>query len=160
MSIFKTSHSAISAAENPLVSSAALNDELENTGSISDYLKRNKKNMLNCTLPEHLNMLLTQKNLIIADVVRGSQLDRGYVYQIFSGAKMPAREKLIAIAFGLRLSDTETQKMLKLSGYRELYARDERDAVIFYALRENMTLLEANNLLDQYNLKLLGNVEE
>lgn len=58
--------------------------------------------------------------------MRGSQLDRAYVYQIFSGEKTPSRDKLIAIAFGMNLSDEETQKMLKLSGNRELYARDQR----------------------------------
>ena len=48
-------------------------------------------------------------------VVRGSYLDRGYVYQIFSGKKTPSRDKLIAIAFGMHLSGDETQKIKSFS---------------------------------------------
>ena len=93
-------------------------------------------------------------------MVRGSLLNRAYVYQIFSGEKMPSRDKLIAIAFGLRLSDEETQALLKLSKNRELYARDERDAIILFALQRNKSVLEANELLFELGHKVLGIPEE
>lgn len=123
---------------------------------IEDFLKKNKRQMLICTLSEYLNTLLSQKGISRADVVRGSLLDRAYVYQIFSGEKTPSRDKLIAIAFGLCLSDGQAQKMLKLSGNRELYARDERDAVILFALQRKKSILETNELLSLHNLKTLG----
>lgn len=123
---------------------------------IEDFLKKNKRQMLTCTLSEYLNTLLSQKGISRADVVRGSLLDRAYVYQIFSGEKTPSRDKLIAIAFGLCLSDGQAQKMLKLSGNRELYARDERDAVILFALQRKKSILETNELLSLHNLKTLG----
>lgn len=112
--------------------------------------------MLTGSLPEYLNTLLSQKGISRADVVRGSQLDRGYVYQIFSGEKTPSRDKLIALAFGLSLSDAEAQKMLKLSGNRELYARDERDACILFALQKKKNIFEINELLADRNLTVLG----
>lgn len=99
------------------------------------------------TLSGHLEMLLSQKGVSRAEVVRRSLLDRTYAYQIFSGEKKLSRDKLIAIAFGLCLSDDEAQKLLKLSGNRELYARDERDALILFALQHKKTILEANELL-------------
>lgn len=83
-------------------------------------------------------------------------LDRAYVYQIFSGEKTPSRDKLIAIAFGLKLSDDETQKMLKISGNRELYARDKRDALILFALQHKKTIWDTNELLYSHNLTVLG----
>ena len=93
-------------------------------------------------------------------MVRGSLLSRAYVYQIFSGEKMPSRDKLIAIAFGLHLSDVETQALLKLSKNRELYARDERDAIILFALQRNKSVLETNDLLFELGYKVLGIPEE
>lgn len=137
-----------------------LNHEIKVATDIEDYLTKNKKNMLTRSLSEHLNLLLRQKNLSRADVVRGSQLDRTYVYQIFSGEKTPSRDKLIAIAFGLRLSDDETQKMLKLSGNRELYARDERDTLILFSLQQKKTIFETNELLINHSLAVLGIPEE
>lgn len=87
-------------------------------------------------------------------------VDRIYVYKIFSGEKIPSRDKLIAIAFGLSLTDEETQKMLKLSGNRDLYARDERDALILFALQRGMTIYEINELLFRHNLMVLGSLKE
>lgn len=139
-----------------LITTEELNHEIKAATDIEDFLKKNKNQMLTCSLPEHLNKLLSQKGISRADVVRGSLLDRAYVYQIFSGEKTPSREKLIAIAFGLCLSDEEAQKMLKLSGNRELYARDERDAVILFALQRKKNILEANDLLSIHHLRTLG----
>lgn len=133
-----------------------LNHEIKTATDVADFLAKNKGQMLTRSLPEHLNLLLSQKGASRADVVRGSLLDRAYVYQIFSGGKTPSREKLIAIAFGLCLSEDETQKMLKLSGYRELYARDERDALILFALQRNKTIFQTNELLVSHSLTVLG----
>lgn len=135
---------------------AELNHEIKNATDIEDFLTKNKAQMISYSLPEYLKMLLSQKGISRADVVRGSLLDRAYVYQIFSGEKTPSRDKLIAIAFGLSLSDGEAQKMLKLSGNRELYARDKRDALILFALQRKKNILEANDLLNVHSLRTLG----
>lgn len=133
-----------------------LNHEIRTATDIEDYLRRNSRNMLSHSLSECLNRLLAQKGITRADVVRGSLLDRAYVYQIFSGEKTPSRDKLIAIAFGLNLSYDETQKMLKLSGNRELYSRDERDALIMFSLQRGMTIFETNELLIDHRFATLG----
>lgn len=139
-----------------LITTDELNHQIKAATDIEDFLKKNKHQMLTGSLPEYLNTLLSQKGINRADVVRGSQLDRGYVYQIFSGEKTPSRDKLIALAFGLSLSDAEVQKMLKLSGNRELYARDERDACILFALQKKKNIFEINELLADRNLTVLG----
>lgn len=131
-------------------------NEIKNSTNIEDYLGRNKKYLLTHSLSEHLNMLLSQKSISRADVVRNSLLDKAYVYQIFSGEKTPSRDKLIAIAFGLNLSDDETQQMLKLSGNRELYAKDKRDAVILFSLHHKKSIYETNELLFKLELTVLG----
>ena len=46
--------------------------------------------------------------------------------------------------------------MLKLSGNRELYARDERDVIILFALQRGKNIFETNDLLHSYNFKVLG----
>ncbi|MCM1123308.1 MAG: XRE family transcriptional regulator [Eubacterium sp.] len=132
-----------------------LGHEIRMATDINDYLTENKDNLLTTNLWEYLNTLLSQKKLRKADVVQGSQLERTYVYKIFAGQKTPSRDKLIAMAFGLRLSDSETQKLLKISGNRELYARDERDALILFALHRKQTIFDVNELLLDYHLAVL-----
>lgn len=137
-------------------STEELYHEIKNATDIEDFLTENQTQLLHNTLSEHLHMLLSQKKLNRAEVVRGSLLDRAYVYQIFSGEKKPSRDKLIALSFGLGLTDQETQKILKLSGNRELYARDARDALILYAIHHRKTIMQVNDLLFCHNFALLG----
>lgn len=143
-----------------LKSTDELTHEIKAVTNIEDYLTKNKESMIMTSLSEHLNLLLSQKKIRKADVIRHSQLGRAYVYKIFAGEKIPTRDKLIALAFGLGLSDLETQKMLKISGNRELYARDERDAMILFALQRNKTVFEVNELLTDHNLAILNTSKE
>lgn len=141
-------------------STAELNHEIKIVTDIEDYLVSNKNQFVNVSLSEHLHTALTQKGLCRADVIRGSLLGRAYVYRIFAGQKVPSRDKLIALAFGMNLSDEETQKMLKLSCNRELYARDERDALILFALRHKMSILDVNGLLFDHHFAVLDTAKE
>lgn len=133
-----------------------LNHEIKAATDIEDYLLKNRENMLNDSLPRYLRELLTQKGLSRAQVVRNSHLDRTYAYQIFSGEKTPSRDKLLALAFGLHLTGDETQRMLKISCNRELYARDMRDALILFALERGKTVLEVNESLYDHGFPVLG----
>lgn len=137
-----------------------LRHEIKSATDMEDYLTKNREYLLKESLSEHLHILLSRKNLKRADVIRGSLLGRAYVYRIFAGDKIPSRDKLIALAFGLQLTEEETQKMLKLSGSRELYARDERDALILFALQRQMTIMDANGLLLDHGLAVLDTTKE
>lgn len=137
-----------------------LRHEITMATDMEDYLTRNQEHLLKDSLSEHLHMLLTEKNLRRADVIRGSLLGRAYVYRIFAGDKIPSRDKLIALSFGLQLTEEETQKMLKLSGNRELYARDKRDALILFALQRNMSIMDTNGMLLDHGYAVLDTAKE
>lgn len=137
-----------------------LKHEIREATDFEDYLDANREHLIKDSLSCHLHKLLKEKGLRRADVIRNSLLGRAYVYRIFAGQKIPSRDKLIALAFGLNLSDEETQKMLKLSGNRELYARDERDALILFALQRQMTIMDLNSLLFDYHFPLLDTTKE
>ena len=133
-----------------------LQHEIKESCDIQDFLASNRRSLLHDSFPEYLNKLLSEKGLHKKDIIRASQLDRVYVYQIFAGRKFPSRNKLLALAFGMQLSAEETQKLLKISGNRELYARDPRDAVVLFALQREMSIADANELLYRNAFKLLG----
>lgn len=147
---------AISSLKQTLCTTTTLNNNLKHSISIKEFLNNNKKHMFSQTLSEHLMSLLKQKNLRRSDVVRDSLLNKAYVYQIFSGERTPSRDKLLAIAFGLKLTEIETQRLLKLAGYSELYPRIERDAIILYSIQNKQSIDYTNDLLDYYRFDLLG----
>lgn len=132
-----------------------LTHEIMASDNILDYFEKNSCEMQVSTLPEYLESWLQKKGRSRADVVRASNLNRAYVYQIFSGRKYPSRDKVIALAFGLGLTSEETQALLKQAGYRELYPRDPRDALLLHSLSRGQTIIEANELLYDHNIEVL-----
>lgn len=132
-----------------------LTHEIMASDNILDYLEKNSGEMQISTLPEYLESWLQKRGRSRADVVRASNLNRAYVYQIFSGRKYPSRDKVIALAFGLRLNTEEVQTLLKQAGYRELYPRDPRDALLLHSLSRGQTIIEANEVLYDHNIEVL-----
>jgi len=103
---------------------------------------------LNITLAEYLNELMHFKKLKKSDIILKSGLERSYAYQIFAGKKIPSRDKLLALAFGMELAFEEVQRLLKTNSYAQLYPKNKRDSMIIFALYKKQSLLELNeNLL-------------
>lgn len=121
--------------------------EIENIQKIEDYLDTNDNEMTRMTLSEYMDELLRKRSLKKTDIVNGSNLNRVYVYQIFSGSRIPSRDKIIALGFGFRLDLVDMQRYLKQAGHRELYARDKRDAVIIFSVNKGLDLFQTNELL-------------
>lgn len=131
------------------------NNNLWEAKDFGDFLDMNQENMITLTLSEYLMLLLKQKKLKRAKVIRDSGLEKAYGYQIFDGEKKPSRDKLIALAFGLHLNVEETQRMLKLGGCSELYARTERDALILFSIHHGKSIDETDDALYEWGLDTL-----
>lgn len=131
-------------------------DELLNTlkasSSLSSFLQQETEELTE-QIPLHiyLNNILNAKKIKKSEVIRRSCLDRGYAYDIFSGTKVPSRDKVLALCFALSLSDAETQQLLKATGYPPLYVKLIRDSIIIFALQRQMPLTDANELLYERN---------
>ena len=137
------------------VSTDVANDNIKKAATFKDFLINNQKNMISVTLSEYLMQLLKQKKLKRARVIQDSGLEKAYVYQIFKGEKRPSRDKLIALAFGLHLNIEETQRMLKLGGCSELYARTKRDALILFCIFRKKSIYATDAALYKWGLSTL-----
>lgn len=127
-----------------------LHEQIKRANSFSEFWERHKKQIVHQPLSEYLCELLDEKGLKRSDVVVRTGLDKAYVYQIFAGKKHPSRNKLITMAFGMKFNEEETQRMLQLSGYRELWPKDERDALLLFAIQRGMSLEEVHTELERY----------
>lgn len=128
-------------------------DELMNTlksSSLEAYLKNNDEEMVKNPLCVRLEELIKEKNLIKAEVIEKSNIFNIYAYQIFSGRKIPSRDKLIALCFGMELTLDETQALLKYAGYAALYPRNKRDSIIISELKNRESVVRCNIVLDEY----------
>ena len=137
-----------------------LKDGLRQASGLEGFLVDNQKEFRRYTLAEYLNQLLDEKRLSKADVVRDSRLERVYGYHIFAGRKKnPSRNKVISLALAMKLVPEETQYLLYYAGAEQLYVRNPRDSILWYALDHHMSVLDTNIMLQKMSEEPLLNVE-
>lgn len=130
-------------------------NEIRQTDEIQKFIERKDDEFLSKPLCEVIGGIIKDKKLKKADVVARSGLNRIYAYQILSGKRVPSRDKLIALCFGLLSGLEETDKLLKLAGYSTLYAKNKRDSIIIFAINSGKSVFSANELLFDNGLEIL-----
>ena len=124
-----------------------LMEELTHSKNLEQYIKENKAYFIDTSLAEALNQKLKEKGLAKSAVIKAAEINEIYGYQIFSGKRIPSREKLLCILIGMKLSLPEVQQLLKLAGYAPLYPKNIRDSIIISGLQHSKTVIEINELL-------------
>lgn len=128
---------------------------MKSADSYDKYHEDNKHSFKYMKPNRALNALLESKTLKKSEVIAASGLETHYAYQIFSGVKTPSRDKVIMLCFGMKLSFEETQDLLKISGFKTLYAKDERDNALIFGFLHSLSVIEMNSLLYELKLELL-----
>ena len=124
-----------------------LNQELMSKDDIDTYIKENRFYFLNQGISELLNALYDKKDISKAALARRAGMSEVYLHQVFSGRRNPSRDRLITICIGMGATLEETQSMLKLAGYAEIYPRIRRDAIIGFGIMHGQELNEINDKL-------------
>ncbi len=130
-------------------------NEIRSSKEISDYLESNEDEFAQTALHERICALIKDKGMQKSKVVARSGLNRVYGYQILSGKRVPSRDKLIALCFGLMLDLDETNVLLKYYGFAPLYSRNKRDSVIIFAITNKKSVFTANELLFDNGFEIL-----
>lgn len=99
------------------------------------------------SLSDYLQRLLDEKQLKRPDVIRDAGLNSTFGYQIFTGARKPSRDKLLQIAFAMKLDLKETDRLLQAGGWRALYCKDRRDAIIIFCISHHADLRKTDEQL-------------
>lgn len=119
------------------------------------FYNENKEYMVFDDLHQLLTELLQRKGLKKSHVIKNAEISEIYGYQIFSGVRMPERNKLICLAVGMKLNIDEVQQLLKCAGYPQLYVKKPFDSVILYGFYKGLSVVEINELLYKYDLDTL-----
>ncbi len=108
------------------------------TPNTGDELKR---------LPDLINRHMGKASFSTDALAELAGLNRSSLYRILSGQRRPGRDVLIALAFPLKLTHTDTQELLKTARLAQLSPRDQRDADLLFAITHGYSLGEADDLL-------------
>lgn len=109
----------------------------------------------NRSLPEYLGQLLAEKRLVRSEVIRAAGVNPTFGYQIFQGTRHPGRDTAIMLAFGLRCSLVEAQRLLRLAGVSELWCKVPRDAIVIFALQHGYSRVATDDELYRLGEKTL-----
>lgn len=122
---------------------------------IDAYIKENRHNFVNCDISRLLRMLYEDRQISKAELARRSGMSEVYLHQLFSGRRKPSRDKLLCLCVGMELTIEETQKLLRLAAFGELYPRIKREAIIYHGIAHHTPLNEINDKLFKEGEKAL-----
>ena len=85
-----------------------------------------------------------------------------FSYYIRNGEKRPLKRTVIKVAFAFKATVEETNLLLKSSGNKELYPRQEEDSIIEFGLRNHLDVYQVEELLKKRgsNMSLLDKDKE
>ncbi len=132
-----------------------LQTELRKSENVEQFVRENQSELVMTSVQEYLNELLRKYNIEKCDVAKRGGFVGNYLYQIFSGKKKPSRDKLIQIALGFPLTVEETQELLRVGEYSQLYVRNSRDAFLMFAVEKKFEVPYLNELLYKNGQKIL-----
>lgn len=124
-----------------------LRRELQETINLDFFLAENEPNFQNISTAEMLNALFKSRKITKTALAKQAGMSEVYLHQIFSGRRRPSRDCLLCLCFGLSATLEETQKLLKLCGFAELYPKNKRDAIIIYHFINKTDLFTVNDRL-------------
>jgi len=132
-----------------------LQEELRKSGNLDKFEEENDSELCAQSVADYLNELLIKYDAKRSEIAKRANFDEGYMYQIFNGRRNAKRDKLLRLAFGFPLTLDETQKLLCLGGYSELYVRKKRDAYLMFALEKGYDVLQTNDLLYDKGVEII-----
>ena len=139
----------------PKKTTTNLENELRSCDTLENFLKVNRDELSNASLAEQIQTLIASKGLTRSDVVKASNLNEVYAYQIISGARRPSRDKLLCLCIAMKATLDETCELLIHGGFAPLYVRSQRDSIIIFAISHEETILQLNNNLYDHGEALL-----
>lgn len=131
-------------------------EQLVTAKSFAAFAQENADEMISEPLSAYLQQLLREKNVPKAEVIRRAEMNEICGYQIFSGRRLPSRDKVIALGLGFPLDLDGMQQLLKYAGMAPLYPKNKRDALIIFGICHAKTVVEINNGLFAQNMETLN----
>ncbi len=126
--------------------------DLESDASLDDVIKGIYKE----SFEKHLQKMINKKGLRNSEVYAAANISKQYFSKLLKGQVKPSKEKVLALAVGLRLNMDETIDFLKLAGYA-LSPISQTDAVVEYFIEhEDYNVLKIDIVLFDYGLDPLS----
>jgi len=120
--------------------------------SLEDELK----DIYTDSFAKHLQQMINKKGLKNSEVYAAANISKQYFSKLIKGQVNPSKEKVLALAVGLRLNLDEAVDFLQLAGYA-LSPISQTDKVVEYFIRKGeYSVLKIDIVLFDYGLEPLS----
>jgi transcriptional regulator with XRE-family HTH domain len=151
----KNKRDIFSSSELSTLSSAEMKDEKEMQAEDSSpvftaasvSLEDELKKIYTDSFAKHLQQIINKKGLKNSEVYATANINKQYFSKLLKGQVNPSKEKVLALAVGLRLNLDETVDFLKLAGYA-LSPISQTDTIVAHFIRnKKYNVIEINLFL-------------
>ena len=119
-------------------------------------LEETLKGIYKDSFGEHLQQLINKKGLKSSEVYAAANMSKQYFSKLLNDKVKPSKEKMLALAVGLRLNMDETVDFLRLAGYA-MSPISQTDAVVEYFIRkQEYNVMQIDIVLYEYGLDPLS----
>ena len=128
--------------------------------NLEQFLQRNEETWRTVSFAEYLSLWCKRQGLVPEQVIRRANLEKSFGHQLFSGKRNPSRDTVLQLAFAMDADLPQAQEMLRIARRSPLYPRIKRDAVLICCLHNHISLVDAQIILQDLELPLLGGREK
>lgn len=119
-----------------------------------DEMQKVLKELPKDTLRQRIEELCEKYNKSFSFICGCADIPESTFYATINTTRTPKKELIIKIAFALGLTMKELNELLKLAKLKELYAKDNEDAIIIYGMEKGLDVEEIDMLLKSQNSKM------
>lgn len=133
--------------------------QVDTTDRLQEYMDKLEEKPACLSFQEYFNSLPQMDEIGKAELIRRTNIERSYGYQLLKGTRSPGRDKIILFCMAAGLDLHETQRALKCAGEGVLYSRNRRDAILIFAIKEHLSIADTQELLEQFDEALLESIK-
>lgn len=133
-------------------------NEIDGIKDVGAFLAANTEEMLEIDFAEYVGCMMEKYQVTKSQLLKRAKLLTGsYRYELLRGEKRrPDRDIVIKLCFGFPLGIEDAQRLMRLAGVPPLYPRNQRDALILFALKNGYDIDQTNDLLDENQEEIIG----
>ena len=126
--------------------------EIEESEDLDDILG----DIYTDTFGKHLQKLINKKGLKNSQVYASANISKQYFSKLLKGQVKPSKEKVLALAVGLRLNMDEAEDFLRLAGYAFSPISQTDTVVAFFLKKQEFSVAMIDIVLFDYGLDTLS----
>ncbi len=135
---------------------SALWEQIFKASSVDELYHQNANEIGLPSFSEYISSLCKQRGEVSERIIKRANIERSFGHAIFRGDRNPSRNTVLQLAFGFDADVELAQSLLKHAGHSALYPRVPRDAAISYCLYHHISFLDAQHILLELGLPLMG----